>query len=216
MLNTVLNTRRRLCGSAVVLTLTQGLIGTAAPGQTLINLPANAAAASVGTTAPPNVINLGVGESLAGFFNAKPGTVINIFGGGVGGASSTPMDSVVNLSAGGVGTDFTLGGVLNFSGGTLGNGFRASGTSTVNIFGTSFTLNGNPIESLVLNQPFTLNSPNSTLGGDLADGTSFLFSNDDVFDPNATVTLTVIPEPASLACLSLVGVLLLPRRHTKR
>ncbi|WP_432797332.1 PEP-CTERM sorting domain-containing protein [Poriferisphaera sp. WC338] len=115
------------------------------------------------------------------------------------------------------------GSEVNFSGGLI-NGFGIDGGVTINISGTSFTLNGNPITGLALNTPFTVIDRNAAvLAGTLADNTSFdMTLEQDLFDAAnngtdwissaATINIILVPEPASLALLSLAVFSLLTRR----
>ena len=85
--------------------------------------------------------------------------------------------------------------------------------------------------SLLLNEAFTIldRDDDLILSGLLADGTPFSFNlrtgdltdpafdfGDDFFDPDATLTVTlvsVVPEPSSLVLLGLSGLVLLGRRR---
>ena len=98
------------------------------------------------------------------------------------------------------------------------------------MFGSDFFLNNLSLdESLLLNEAFTISDREDDLilSGLLADGTPFSFNlrtgdladpdfdfGDDFFDPDATLTVTlvsVVPEPSSLVLLGLSGLVLLGR-----
>jgi hypothetical protein len=90
--------------------------------------------------------------------------------------------------------------VINISGGSFGDGFKAEAASTINLRGISFFLEGVELTGLVPNEAFTVTDRNVTLTGVLADRSpvDFDLSSDpgndgDFFDTNATVTVTPVP-----------------------
>jgi hypothetical protein len=168
------------------------------------------------------------------------GGVLNINGGVIGDRLSTSFNGLINMSGGTVGDDFHAGNLskVNITGGSIGSGFRADYGSTVNItgggFGPVFTaqmqseinlfvlellLDGTPVD-LDLNVPFTIaQRDGALLTAILADGSSFELAlnqnnllGQDWIDTNATLTATLVPEPASLAML-VGGALIVHRRR---
>ena len=151
---------------------------------------------------------------------------VNISGGSIGDFSQS-LVGTVNISGGTVGDNFAAldGSTVNISGGTIGSDFTTN--SEVNIFGTEFFLNGDPLNDLILGQAtgiFDLDEA-GVLTGSLADGSSFEF--DLIDDPNfqaigsinsaaaLTVTLVAVPEPGSGLTLATISVFLLSRRRKK-
>ena len=98
-------------------------------------------------------------------------------------------------------------------------------SSTANLFGTDFVLDGAPLTDLVAGEAFIINERDVTLTGALfEDGSAFSFdlnqaflnSSNDQVDPSSTltVTLTAVPEPSSIAIL-LFGCGLAGLRRTR-
>ncbi|MCO6045574.1 hypothetical protein NG895_16805 [Aeoliella sp. ICT_H6.2] len=162
------------------------------------------------------------GGTLQNGINASAGSAINISGGTVGGHSYLYEDSEVNVSGGQLGEIHVLtdslsisGGhinaldawrnsVVNISGGTFGDSFEAALESTVNFSGTSFAIDGVPIQELQLGNPLEIAQRDVTLSGFLADGSpiSFLLSSSgtassSVFSPYAVITVTLV-EPETI------------------
>lgn len=172
-------------------------------------------------------------------FSVTDGT-LNITGGEIGDRLRTSSDGIINLSGGTVGSGFTAGNgsTINISGGLVGTGFVAGFNSTVNIsdgsFGQGFTagsgslvnlfvlelhLDGLPV-GLVEGMPFTVTDRDGILlTAILADGSSFDLTLDqnnilgqDCIDADATLTATLVPEPAAFCLFAGSGVLLARRR----
>ncbi|MEM8945640.1 MAG: hypothetical protein AAGD11_10695 [Planctomycetota bacterium] len=146
-----------------------------------------------------NVSEGTVGESI-GLYD---GSTATISGGEFRRSFSVYEDSKLNISGG----DFS--GVLN-----------VDRDSEVHLFGTEFYLDGVDLsDSLEQNKPFPLLRPSGALTGTLADGSPFRFdlTNNqfvawelllDYFDRDATMTITLVPEPAGfLLMISAVGIL---------
>ena len=129
-------------------------------------------------------------------FTAFPNSVVNLNGANVSFVGETPFlassGSVVNIRSGLLFArsltntspfvfdyKFNSGSTLNMSGGTLGGNIEASSGSEINLFGTEFFLNGIELDSLVLDEAFTLPDRNVTLTGKFADGRGFRFDLDD-------------------------------------
>ena len=153
---------------------------------------------------PGTVVNIS-GGTVLGWFDAQAGSEVNISGGTVTSLLDAKLGSVVNISGGTVG-DFLLsadgGSEVNISGGTVAGIFNAFSFSEVNLVGSDFVLNGQSLnESLTIDTPFTILDRDVTLSGLLADGSPFSFdlnssrpteTVDDFFDPNATLTVTLV------------------------
>ena len=105
---------------------------------------------------------------------------------------------------------------------------RANSGSIVNLFGTEFFLDGEPLENLILGQTATVSERGEDviLSGVFADGTSFDFVLDDDFNflntsdrfasgSTLTVTLVPVPEPGSGLALATISILLLSSRRKK-
>ena len=175
------------------------------------------------------------GGSVGDAFDAFSGSTVNVSGGSVGRAFDAFSGSTVNISGGSIGrafvsSSFTIvgnafdafsGSSINISGGSIIGDFEAFSGSEVNLFGTEFSINGVLLEDLELNQAFAIVDRDVTLSGFLADGTAFSFFlrsdnnffRGDFFSTDATLTVTQVPEPTSLAILSLGGLALLRRRR---
>ena len=146
-------------------------------------------------------VNISGGSVGDGFFAG--GSEINISGGSVGRVFDTSDEgSVVSISGGSVGRNFLArsDSVINISGGSLQSPFSAFSGSVFNLSGRSFALNGVPLD--IPNRAFTIVERDVTLSGRLADGSAFSFDLNSVFSPlqdsfasNATLTVTLVPEP---------------------
>ena len=179
----------------------------------------------------PDDSNIGLSVEIGDAFGTTT-TQLNVSDGGSVGLGLTVFDgSEVNISGGTV-DDFLIavfGSEINISGGDVGDIF-ALDDSEINLFGSDFFLNNLSLdESLLLNEAFTISDREDDLilSGLLADGTPFSFNlrtgdladpdfdfGDDFFDPDATLTVTlvsVVPEPSSLVLLGLSGLVLLGR-----
>lgn len=115
--------------------------------------------------------------------------------------------STINLSGGDGKARFYLedNSTASFSGGQGEFYFYAPAGNTVNIFGTSFELDGIPIDPATLNTPFeiTTRGRGHALTGTLQDGSPFvadlsddtgIFSN-SYYHPDATLNIILVPEP---------------------
>jgi hypothetical protein len=138
----------------------------------------------------------------------KSGSKLNISGGmviGTHAATARPIvaqgGSEVNISGGTIegGNIFVGDAALNISGGTFNTAIYASSASRVNLVGTQFLLNGQPIPGMMLNEPFLITSRDMALSGVLADGLPFSFDlkgtfifGMDWFDPAAMLTATLV------------------------
>ena len=143
--------------------------------------------------------------------------IINLSGGIVGSDFRAGNLSTINISGGQVGTGFiaSYGSEVNISGGAFGQAFTAYGGSTVNLFVRELLLDGLPV-GLVEGVPFVVTDRDGTLlTAILADGSSFdltlnqnnLFGQDWI-TADATLSATLVPEPASLVLLVGGGLLL--------
>ena len=179
------------------------------------------------TANPGSVVNIGSGTIGIGF-DALDGSVVNISGGSVDIGFTAFDGSVVNVSGGSVGNIFDAlsGSEINISGGNIGNFVDGFSGSEFNLFGSDFFLNDLSLDDiLTFNEAFTIldRGEDLVLTGLLADGSPFSFDlnatdvlGDDFFDPDATLTVTLVsavPEPSSLVLFGLSGLVLLGRRR---
>ncbi len=151
---------------------------------------------------------------------AVVGATLNIDGGVVGDYLEV-SEGVVNISGGSVGTNILAlpGSVVNISGGSLGNLFRAFAESELHLHGSEFRIGGESIAGLVPGEPYTITERGEAISGILSDGSSFSFVGQiggrgasAALHPDATVTVTLVPEPstvvAALGFLVLLELLL--------
>ena len=95
--------------------------------------------------------------------------------------------------------------MVNISGGVIGSVFEAYSGSNINLLGSDFVLNGVPLDdSLTIDDAFTINDRDVILSGLFADGSAFSFdlssavpsdfgfTFDDFFDPDSTLTVTLV------------------------
>ena len=178
-----------------------------------------------------NISGGGSGLSNTGGYTVQNGGVLNLSGGLIGSAELTVEDGgILNQSGGDLGfnTHIESGGVLNVAGGDFGGTFAAGFAGidildggTINFTGSEFFINGEAIDTA--GGVFVIADRDVALTGTLADGSDINFTlnstralNDNfsnLFEAGSTVTVTVIPEPTSLALLGLGGLLLARRRR---
>ena len=179
----------------------------------------------------PSNFNAGWGSTLKVHAGGTTGNNLEVVGGAVdllGGSIGDNFDafygSTVNIIRGTVGANFTAhnGSIVNILGGSIGNSLRASTGSILNLVGTEFSLNGNPIDGLVTGQPIIFTTRTGILSGRLANQNPFSFpfqissrvGLQDLISPNATLILTLVPEPSSLLLLmGALGLLANARPH---
>ena len=143
------------------------------------------------------------GGTIGDFANASVGSEINVALGSVGNFFEATNGGTLNLRGGSLGlfAEVDAGGVLNISGGSIGQAIRVEPNGAVNLLGTSFLLDGSPLD-LELGEPLTIDTRESAnLTGELADGSPINFTLNptlgpaqDYFDPNSTLTVTLV-EP---------------------
>lgn len=184
-----------------------------------------------------STVNISGGEVSAGFdavggstvnitggdvdlFRVFSGATVNIDGGLVGGFRAFD-GSVINVGGGAVGNDFRAqaGSTVNYRGGAFGDRFAALTGSAVEIVGSEFFLDGVLVDFGVAESVVVLDR-DVQLTGRLADGTLFDFNllstavgGQDFFAPGATLTLTLVPEPSSLALFAAAAVAVGARRR---
>lgn len=162
-----------------------------------------------------SVVNI-MGGEISNGFTAHAGSVVNFTGGTLKGPSSMQA-SVMNMSGGVLDSFFDVGGddfatvdaVLNVTGGEIGNKLEVFSDGILNLFGSNFAVDSNPI-SLTEGVPFEVTDRGLgvKLTGDLADGTPFSLdltpgfdSNnplDDGFFSGSTLNVTLAPVVAVL------------------
>jgi hypothetical protein len=163
--------------------------------------------AHAGTT-----VDITAGAVGSGFY-AGAGSVVNIAGGSIGSGFTADTGSTLNISGGSINSlQLNSGSVTNISGGFFGRvayqDFVAANGSTTNLFGRQFMLNGQPIAGLKPGTKVAVTSKQGTLTGLFANGSPFNFT---LFTPgprggapkgfysSSVLTLTLVPEPCSLA-----------------
>ena len=190
------------------------------PNGTTLNI--NDGAVGLGVVINNSTINIAGGQVALGASNLSEGinnfsNSVTVTGGNVGGFFQLRGNSTLELSAGTIesfgtlpnatatvtGGTFTLvdnNGVFNISGGDF-NTFRSFGNSTVNLFGTDFAIDGQPMTDLTLGEACEIPERNVTLTGTLSDGSTFSNFLDSLtptsnldFGPFATVAdLEAVP-----------------------
>ena len=162
------------------------------PNGTTLNI--NDGVVGLGVVINNSTINIAGGQVALGASNLSEGVnnfsnSVTITGGDVGGFFQLRGNSTLELSNGTIesfgtlpsasatvtGGAFTLvdnNGALSISGGDF-NTFRSFGNSTVNLFGTDFAIDGQPITNLALGEAFEITQRNVTLTGTLSDGSTF-------------------------------------------
>ena len=139
--------------------------------------------------------------------NTVSSGVVNVSGGSVG-LSEVSSDGVVNVSGGSVDiVSAGSGGVVNVSGGSV-TFFAAQPGSVVNLSVQDAFLDGVVIPGLTRDSAFTILQRQGMLSGWLADGSEFSYELDpaaaninlmrDLFSPDATLTVTLVPPPGVL------------------
>ena len=188
----------------------------------------------------PMTVQLNVSDNTFGFSNVNinEGVELNLELGmddeGLVNLLTTTPGAEVNISGGRVNTLVVESSLLNISGGEVGI-LAVLESSTANLFGTDFALDGVLVDGLVLNEAFTIDARASqdpdnpddpvepvTLSGVFVDGTEFSFdlfdffntSNNDQVDGSSTLTVTAVPEPSSIVIL-LFGCGLAGLRRTR-
>lgn len=135
----------------------------------------------------------------------------------------TYFESKVDIEGGTFGDIQFFGGDVDVSGGEF-NGiievYISDPGESLNLIGTSFSIDGTPITGLTPNVPFVISDRDVTLDAVLADGSAFdldlnttFTGTDDLIGFGAVITVTLVPEPNSLALLGLGGLLLARRRR---
>ncbi len=145
---------------------------------------------------------------------ALPDSTVRITGGEIRDQYDAQNGSQTFISGGSIGDHFRaqVDSLVSISGGLIGEAFRADAGSTIELYGTEFSLDGQSL-SLPLRQAVEITERNQRLNGTLADGTAFEFDlntqfsfNSDTFDQNATLKVTLVPEPSSAAALVSLGL----------
>ncbi len=159
-------------------------ISSAQVFDTVINVPPDPDISdfqSAGGDGLTTQLNVSEGGTIGEGFWALAGSEVNISGGTIGDFFSARLDSVVNIS----------GCTFSFE-------FEARAGSTVNVFGSDFVLDGAPLDSLTVDEAFTIVDRDVVLSGVFADGSQFsLVLNSDLslgdfISPDATLTVTLV------------------------
>ncbi len=171
----------------------------------------------------PGSTLLMTGGTVGKFFFAHPGSSITIRGGSLGDRSQALEGSTINIEGGSIGSLFRAfaDSTINISGGIFPDSLLAHSGSNVNLFGTSFILDGVDLtQTLLLGIPITITQRDVVLEGQFQDGSpfsfglnSFLSRKPGLFDPNATLTITLVPEPSTLGLIGIGALYTLRRRQ---
>ena len=179
-----------------------------------------------GGTASDHLITLGtevhISEGSVGdYFQARSGSMVNIDGGQIG-LGMKIMQSEAVITAGAIDSlEASAGSTVEIHGGEV-NILHANPGSTVSLFGLSFMLNGLDItHGLQPGEAFTIPDRDVMLQGQLLDGSLFSFAlnspdviGSDYFDPNATLTVTLVPEPGTFILFIAGGLAMIRnKRH---
>jgi len=166
-------------------------------------------------------LNITGGDFLDDVYAANRATV-RLSGGIITDDLEADDNSLIVMTGGSVGEDVeSFGGTIIISGGTfaasstsLDSGLGVSLGGTIELIGSNFRLNGNAIDSGSLTQISGL------LSGTLADGSTFTdipFTRNLLGNGNlGALTVTAIPEPATVLLLSVCCATLLTMRLRKK
>ena len=174
---------------------------------TIVNISGGSIGADF-TAHAGSVVYYSGGEIDSGF-TAKSGSEVIISGGTLKNTFKVERDCVVNITGGAIEGYFSLQPEteITISGGSIGDSFYLAPGSTLNLIGSSFDLNGSPINGLVPGVPFEITDFEQELRGTLLDGSDFsadlsrLFPYNSLVIPPATITVMIVPEASSLFLL---------------
>jgi PEP-CTERM motif len=177
---------------------------------------------SIFTANSGSTINISDGV-VADSFQARNGSTVNISGGQVGRVLVAHSGSTVDISGGSLADSLQAlsGSNINITGGIIGEDFHAFSGSEINLTGLSFILDGIDLTtSLILGDPLLITDRDVILEGLLSDGSPFSFDLnstnspiEDFFDTNATLTITLVPEPGTLSLIGIGALSILRRRR---
>ena len=159
---------------------------------------------------------------------------VNLLG-GVADVRVFGPDVVLNMSGGTLstraflGTASVSGGMVEelvakeashvqIAGGSVSAGLQAMGGANVTLVGLDFEIDGKPIVGLIPNVPMVIGVREAELGGTFADNSPFEFAlSTDKFSDEATLSVTLVPEPASCTMVFMAAVvfLRLTRKSTR-
>jgi len=165
-------------------------------------------------------------------FHVFSGSRVDMTSGSIGELFSL-SEAMLEMRGGSIGDLFNVygGSRAVLSGGTLGNGFHAHPNSYIELRGTNFSVDGELLADLEVGQSVVVSARDVELTGQFADGSAFefdlnsrdydvyfdsrdfdLFTYSDYFASDATLTLTLVPEPAAFS-LGFFALLLLATRR---
>jgi len=139
------------------------------------------------------------GGTVGRYFAAASGGSVSVTGGSIGSDSLALTGSHFDISGGRIGRSMTAlsGSRVTLSGGRIGAALITATGSILEIYGSEFALNGEPIESL----PEGIFGTGDTLTGVLADGTPLILSeraiirDDEIADGVLVLVDTELPPP---------------------
>ena len=154
------------------------------------------------------------------YFSARAGSTIHISGGQVA-HGMILVESSARITGGDIaGLDVVSNSIADIFGGSI-EEIDARSDSIVNLTGQSFILDGVDITpSLTPGSRLTITDRDVILEGLLADGSPFSFNLETTnpalsnnFAATATLTVTLVPEPGTVAILGVGGLAILRRRR---
>lgn len=162
------------------------------------------------------------GGSLGSSMIAYSGSQIALTGGSIGEDALAAGGSLFEISGGSVASGLNLyaSAVVNVSGGSIADGIIANAGSTLNLFVTDLNIGGEQYalelgESLIVTE-----RGGALLTATLADGSlleldlnPFFSQGNDAIATGATLSVTLVPSPASMALLGAGGLLAARRRR---
>ena len=165
---------------------------------TIFNVPGDVLPQLIGNNGIPTQVNVASGGFVGDDVTAS-GVEVNISGGEVGDAFSG--GNVVNISGGSVGGRLHSNAEVNISGGFVGS-LEAGESSEIHLLGSDFVLDGVALDDLIEGEAFTILDRDVTLSGRLFDGAAFSFDlnterdfiRESIFEPGATLTVTLKPQ----------------------
>ena len=162
----------------------------------------------------------------------ETGGILNIsggfIGGGFGGEIFAESGSLVKISGGIIGDfsddfDAQSGSTVKISGGNFAGKMDANPGSTINLVVSDLFLDGVPVNLIPQTPTEIATGTGQLLSGTFSDGSFFdfllnanNFNGVDYFATDATLIVTLVPEPSALALMILTTVLFLSASHRRQ
>lgn len=163
------------------------------------------------------------GGSIGGILHIDSGGQVNLTAGAVGPGAFVSNGAVLTVTGGEVGEGTGLDGTLRLSGGTVGEPVWARSGSVTELRGRAFYLDGELL-SLTTGVAHEIHQRDVVLSGVLVDGSPFSFdlnstvdygSYQDFFVADATVRVTLVPEPAGVVSIAIALALMVAKRRAR-